>query len=505
MKLKTTNFIVTILIVTLSGCSIYREDIPYRNHKIIKNEELYKKIPVNKLHEDMDYFLKIMEDVHVHPYLITSKDVFYKEFKKTKAEITGPLTRKEFYQKLTPLVHLIKASHTSVNFPHELFNDYKNSGGKFFPTDLEIDYDKKVFLKQDYSNKSLNPGTEIVSINGIKAVDMVNRLLRYEKGSAERANIKRAQGRIREFLWQVYDFEGSFQIETINKKVIVDGKTWDEIEEAKNKGNNKENSTDWKSLKYTTLNPETGLLTIKQFWVWKVPEFNDTIRKCFQQIQTDNISNLIIDVRGNQGGDDRCGEELCQYISDKPYRLYSLFLRKKSRRYNRDFRKGMFRPWTWWFLNIRTATWFSDEAKQYFGSYVKNTPMGGVDTIRIPLIQPREEPLRFRGNTYVLMDEYCYSGTLGFLAPVKDFNIAPIIGTESGESPSGYGEAYQFDLPNSHLYCRISVTMMIRPNGDPDVTRGIMPDYEVSQSIADTQRNEDTVLNFTLNLIEEKK
>jgi C-terminal processing protease CtpA/Prc len=498
------DVLICLLVLILTGCTVIRDDYQTPAPKV-KQKELFETISVKKLHKDMDYFLKVMEEVHVVPYLIISKEDFYKEFNKVKSEITEPLTRKEFYQKMAPLIHSIKASHTSVRFPPEIIAEYKKNGGTFFPMDVEIDFDKRIYVKNDYSENHLDFGTEILSINGINSVDLVNRLLKFEKGSAEKSNIKRVQSKVKDLLWQVYDFEGSFMVETKKMNLSITGMTWNEIEQRKKQMETSkiEKKSNNKTLQYNALSPETGLLTIKQFWMWNEADFNDTIRKCFQQIQEDKITNLIIDVRGNQGGSDGRGEELCQYIADKPYRLYSLLLRKKSRRFNRELQKSMFKPWTHWFLTIQTATWFNKEMKIDYGRYVK-LPYGTVDTIQISFIQPREEPLSFNGNTYVLMDEFCYSGTLGFLAPVKDYKLATIIGTESGESPGGYGEAYEFGLPNSQLFCRVSVNFMVRPNGDPDVTRGILPDYEVRQSFEDTQKNEDTVLKFTLNFIHDR-
>ena len=504
MKYKNLkNSLLICLLIVLSQCTVYREQ-GVKKHTTIESDELYEKIPVKKLHRDMDYFLKMVEEVHIHPFLITSEEHFYNEFNKVKSGITEPLTRKEFYQRIAPLAGMIKASHTKIKFPREIMKDYKKNEGKFMPLDVKIENDKKVYVGYDYSQNNIPTGTEILAINGIETVDIVNKLLQYEAGSAEFSNIKRIQNSVPEKLWQIYDFEGPFHIKTPKNNYTIDGMTPSKINEIKKtKKAKKTNSWGGDNLTYKEIKPGVGLLTIKQFYKFKVPEFKDTIKGCFKQIQQDNITSLIIDVRGNQGGPDQCGEELCQYISDKPFCIFSKFLRKKSRQYNRYYRKNTFKPWTLGLLNIRTSLLFDDFSKMVFGSYVK-IPFGSVDTIVMPLTQPRDEPFRFKGNVYVLIDQYCYSGTMALLAPVKDYKIGTLVGMESGESPGGYGEAYEFDLPNSHLYSRVSTTFSVRPNGDPDVTRGVIPDFEVKQTLEDTKNNEDTVLKYTLDLIGKK-
>jgi C-terminal processing protease CtpA/Prc len=494
------KLIVSILTLTLFifNCSIERPSDEVWNdiHAPLNENEITEKIPVDKLHEDIDYFMEVLEEVHVNPYLNIQKDKFYSEIKKLKTNIDKPLTRKEFYQIFTPVVLMLKDSHTNTHFPQEIFDQYIKKGGKLFPIDITVDENKKVFVKNDYSPNAILPGTEIISINSIKSEFIVNKFLQYEKGIAETANIKRIQGRFRDMLWQVYDFEGPFKLKLENEDIIVEGMTLDKIEQRK-KSDDTQNAGR-ESIEFKKIDENIGLLKVQSFWISE-DEFNEKIRACFAQIKKDSIKSLIIDVRDNQGGSEVNGNELLQYITDKPFNMYSLFLRKKSKRYCDRFRED-YKWWARWFMTIRTHTWFDENAKIIFGSYV-NTPYGEVDSLAFPIIQPRDNPLRFKGQIFVLMNHYSYSATVGFLGAVKDYQIAPIVGTESGESPNGFGEAYYFDLPNSRLLCRSSTTFMLRPNRDPTMISGLLPDYKVVQKQEDTEKGVDTVLRFCINFI----
>ena len=495
MKRQVLSIIIIGLFIL--GCSLKRPSNEVWNeiHAPLSTNELSQEISSDKLHEDIDYFMDVLEEVHVNPYLNVPKDTYYSEIKKIKKDINEPLNRKEFYQVFTPIVLMLKDSHTNTHFPPEILNQYKEDGGSFFPIEVNISENKNIFVKYDYSSHSLETGTEIISINGKGSESIVNKLLQYEKGIAETANIKRIQGRFMNMLWEVYDFEGPFSIGLMNKEITVEGLILDEIEQLK-KSDDSQNSSH-ESIEYNKLEEDIGMLRIESFWI-NEDQFNEKIKACFIQIKNDAIKNLIIDVRDNQGGSEVNGNEFLQYMTDKPFRMYSLFLRKKSERYC-DRYSDEYKWWARWFMTIRTSTWFDDNAKLIFGSYVK-TPYGEVDTLEFPIIQPRDNELRFKGNQYVLMNHYSYSATVGFLGAVKDYQIAPIIGSESGENPNGFGEAYYFELPNSRLLCRSSTTFMLRPNEDPTMTTGLLPDYKIEQKQEDTENGIDAVTNFCINL-----
>ena len=145
--------IVSALILTLFifNCSIKRpSDEVWNNiHAPLNENEITEKIPVDELHKDIDYFMEVLEKVHVNPCLNIQKDKYYFEVRNLKINIDKPLTRKEFYQVFRPVVLMLKDSHTNTHFPQELFDHYKKEGGKFLPIDITVDENKKVFVKKE--------------------------------------------------------------------------------------------------------------------------------------------------------------------------------------------------------------------------------------------------------------------------------------------------------------------------------------------------------------------
>ena len=146
-----------VLILFISNCSIKRSSKEVRNdiHAPLNENEITEKIPFDKLHKDIDYFMEVLVEVHVNPYLNIQKDMFCDEVRKLKTNIDKPLTRKEFYQVSTPVILLLKDSHTNTYFPQEIFNHYNKKDGNLFPTDITVAEDKKVYVKNDYSPNAI--------------------------------------------------------------------------------------------------------------------------------------------------------------------------------------------------------------------------------------------------------------------------------------------------------------------------------------------------------------
>jgi len=87
---------------------------------------------------------------------------------------------------------------------------------------------------------------------------------------------------------------------------------------------------------------------------------------------------------------------------------------------------------------------------------------------------------------------------------VKCFEVGALIGQETGGKKDHYGQVLPFQLPNSELRGQVSTAHFVTVCGQNDVG-GVKPDYEVKQKPEDTAKGIDTVLQFTLNLIEKKR
>jgi hypothetical protein len=495
-----TYFLLILLIVfhdsfaQESSCKSY----------VIQPSEINEKISVDKLYQDIDEFIQIIEEVHVNPYMKISKEEFYDAADKLKNSIDDSLTRQQFYQVLTPLVDMLNDSHTGVKFPKTIWKHYQyEANGLFFPMEIATTMDKRIFIKRDFSENKIPDNTEILSINSIKSEDIINTFLKYDPSPIEISSIKRLEKKFPDYMWWVLDFRGPYIVETNAGTFTVQGQIWNEYYRNKKAFEQKQKTTKEK-ISLVEIDNQTCMLKITSF-SGSTSDFKPKIEEQFRLIQEKRYKNLIIDVRDNGGGNDDNGKAVIDYITDKPYSigLASKFMMKRSKRYEK-YQKCK-APWIFrWMINLRTVSWFNKEYRLLFKN-LRKIPYGENLDVKLPLQEPTENTHRFKGKVYALSSQYSYSATTAFLGAFKDYKLGEIIGTETGDCPTGFGNNLYFQLQNSKLRCHSSTTFIVRPNGNIDMTHGVIPDYRVEQTIEDTEKNEDTILNLTLELIEKTK
>ncbi len=106
-------------------------------------------------------------------------------------------------------------------------------------------------------------------------------------------------------------------------------------------------------------------------------------------------------------------------------------------------------------------------------------------------------PFIFKGNIYLLISSSTFSSAVDFSSIIKDYELATVIGKETGGLATSFGEGFEFSLPFSKISGRISYKKFIRPSGE-DTGKGVIPDYIIGTK----NETDDAVLKFTLDMIE---
>jgi C-terminal processing protease CtpA/Prc len=196
----------------------------------------------------------------------------------------------------------------------------------------------------------------------------------------------------------------------------------------------------------------------------------------FQDIQDHNAEDLIIDLRFNGGGNSLTAEHILSYISPKPYRIYSGSDTKISRQVPANERFGALA----FLMRGRVLT-----------SRAKN----GLKT-------PRDIEHRFRGKVYAIIGPYTFSAASDFAHALKDFEVATLIGEETGGLRKPFGNSPSFQMPHSGLQFSVSTSRYYAPLSRPDDdTRGTVPDIPINDELlAPFMDANDPVLAFILDL-----
>jgi len=451
--------------------------------KFWEDKSYTKVFDPDKLKEDLDFLFQTIKEVHPNMYAYTSKQDFSKLRDQLYNQISKPVTRLEFYKAVAPVVASLKNGHTLMQPPNGAFAEYLREGGKIFP--LEIHWDaNRVILKSCICPNDLPLGAEILTIDGQNASQFFVKAARYfptenkaynlgilEREKTLQMSIWLEKGEVPSLRLHIKSFDGSvddYVVKSLNEKEI-------ETEITANKAKYAAVSSKKPDYSYRYLSEHnTGLIEFNLFT--DLERFKAFLEETFRQLKEQNVPNLIIDIRNNPGGNSTLGDEFLQYLTDKPFQQFEKYELKISQQ---------------WRSRCKSV-----------GEEVIPGPIGSIKSFECGFIHPRDNPLRFGGNVFLLVGPKTGSSASSFASAVKHFRIGTLIGQETGETTVCYGDLVYGTLPHTKLGFSVACKRFVDAGGKED-GRGIIPDYEVKQKPEDTANGVDAVMQFTLNLIKD--
>lgn len=252
-----------------------------------------------------------------------------------------------------------------------------------------------------------------------------------------------------------------------------------------NNMNNKEES----NIKIDILKEgSTAYIKINSFASRHVQPDNKVLENSF--IKFKDYSNLIIDVRGNGGGNEEYYmENILPYIMNEKKTAYfylifrhgsyvKSFLKDRGLNYNLKDKSIKITEELPQSLNLH------EEYRKNFGFFIPNSR-----TIN------SSKYTGFKGEIYILTDHHTYSAAETFAAFAKATNIATIVGTTTG------GDGVNIDpcvlaLKNSGLVVRFAMSMGINGDGTINEETHTSPHIYVEQGLKDFMSSKDSVLEF---------
>lgn len=491
---------ITILIsLIFSGCAGFLSN---KSKPEIDVEKRYSK---SELTEDLEFLFNTLEEIHPNLYLYTDKIVIDSLRTHISQYINSPLTSMGFWKLVAPAVAELGDGHTTVSLPSAHRKKYLDEEGKIIPFDVRIKGDDILVQFNYTSDSTLAKSSKVISINSVPSESILDDLRQYKSGEMASFVDKQIEWQFKPLLWAHYGFEGPFTIEYISS---IDGQLYDKtftgvtiakldsIQAKQNKS-----TSIYKAWTYQTLPDENiGIIDLNSFSDKK--RFKKFLKSTYSEIQKEGIENLIIDIRNNAGGADAVAGLLVDYIAHTPWVLVS----KAEVRINDQLLSDL--PWFVRLLPIKPMIRIAGMLDHYtnIATIEDSTTEQGVAiyTIYTKPHKQKRNPLRFKGNTYLLINGGSYSMSVMFAAIIQDHGFGTLIGEETGQPANPYGGVYYIRLPNTQLAISTSAARAFRPSGE--VTgRGVIPDYVVKQTPEDREKEIDTVLEFTKELIKKNE
>jgi hypothetical protein len=474
-----------------------------------------KMLSEREMREDLDILYAIHKAANSGLYVYHTEEQVDSVYNKAFKSIERPLRVIDFYKIILNLADYEGSVHNYTAPDQDLLN-FLNRQKAFFPFSLRYINKQIIF---DNRTAAIPPGSRIISVNGVSDEQLMRSFYKYYPTDGSNTTRKLSASVDKSFginylleygLFDEYTVEYSRPNSKSIEKARVPAVTLPE-REANIKNRYSAPISDLLDFKiqapysFRMLDPLTGLLNLRWFGMVsgrEDPGFEPYVQfldSVFTHLDKNNVRSLIIDVRNNPGGSDPTFEQPMMYLSDKTF--------KENENAHIIF-DPQFLPYENYFWGVSTTAQLDSVTLEMGKKHLKD---------RFPVLQNKiswqnqkynptyypKSPI-FREDLYLLINENTASAASHFASLVRAYvkNVT-IIGVETAGGYYVHNGHFPlvYQLPNSKIKTQFSIVNVVQdaPKKDSQpIGHGIMPDYEVWQTLDDFLKQKDTQMEFTL-------
>jgi hypothetical protein len=453
--------------------------------------ETSKRFEPAQLREDFRIARQSLEEGHSGLYRYTNKAELDRIFDEAEESLDHPMDLDEFYRVMAPTIAAIKCGHTDLSMPADVEAELQRL--RWLPFDVKV-LDSKAYIFRDYAKGGMLAGREIQSINGVPTIHIISTMLAAESqdGDGHASRQRNIGGHFELNLITLLGLRAPYSVVLAGdgnknvEQVQAAGLSHDDLNKmSKMLFPQDQPKKDFAELKFLD-SGQIARLTYSSFGT-SPEEGQKFMKRAFEDIQSKGSKALILDLRGNGGGEDELGKLLFSYLVDTPFKYYDDLIIN-----------GM---------NFSFSKYTDKHADLTVPAGVAERRADGrVHVIGHPnlgLQQPSKPT--FTGPVYILIDGGCFSTTAEFLTEVHSHHRATFIGEESAGGYYGNtsGSVVRITLPNTKLGVFIPLmTYYVSVGGkhEHEAARGIIPDFLVKHTIADLEAGVDRDFELALEL-----
>ncbi len=405
-----------VLLAALFACyKLYMD--PYRGTvgDITPSASLDEMLSGDEAREDLAYMMDCLRDRHPAWLDGSGKDVpVEKQYEEELSAIGNELSVLELYQTASRIMAKLHDGHSYVKWQNDeqerYINDFAPLSDYGTPSAIDdIPISELFSVYKERSSYELEAYAEEVFINNVIVCDSLLRLCGVDTSDGVVMNFEQG-GAVTELsfdlipLWAVKGYSLS-----------SGGSKWvfHEIDEENNLG-----IFSLRSCQYNE-------------------EYLSTLDGFFAEVFEKGIENIVVDLRGNGGGNSMVANKFIEYLDIDSYQSWDSAVR-----------------YGWYLLKNEDISYTNNKRERVFD-----------------------------GELFVLTDTRTYSAAMDFAMLITDNDIGTIVGQPSGNMPDGFGDCLYFQMPNSQLLLSVSYKKWFRIDSEK-AGEAIMPDVEVDSNKA---------------------
>ena len=452
--------------------------------------EASEKLTVVQMQRDIDILQASLQALHPGLYRYNSAQQIEQYFRQLRHQTSRPLPIQLFYLRLSQLTNKIHCGHTYPN-PFNLKQEVRSQlfSDQLLPVYFRVCAGQWLVTHNLSNSTHIARGDEIIAINNISVHQIMDSLLTVSRsdgchGEAKKIdnlNLTPAVGATYALFDQYFslffpsthseftltirsDHDSLFRL-----KVAALSKAERQSRFEQRFGLTPKKQSTWQ---YSLIIKQTGYLKIGDLAIWgwsfDARRYLDSV---FTSIEQHHCTQLVVDIRGCEGGDDDIRNELLSYLMPRPFGC-----RNPTRRLYRSLAvPDSLQPYL--------QTWDSSFKQPKSANEYRLTTLGLYEKQSSPELPCQPISLkanRFKGRLSLLIDAANSSTTFTMADWIQQDKAGVLVGSPTGGTKQGLngGQFFFLHLPDSQIEIDIPLIYQAPPQSQPD--QGVHPDHLVN-------------------------